>query len=168
MKPRYRFRFGIGTIVTLLLAVIAGYLFYRQNVGGRPPIIQHQVTGNSPRAIAPVPEYLLRHKGELLLTAGQEAQIQHLAQAYRHEVAAVQQSLSAAAKKFAADMERRSGAERPESREIIAASAEVQRLSAVVFTIRYSYWTRACMILNPGQRQQAIALSRQATLADLH
>ena len=93
-----KFNIGAGTLVTVLLALaIGGYGVYQQRkIAAQPPVVERVVQGTTPHGIAPVPEFLLRHRAELMLSDAQVQRIQTIATAYRKDVAPYQQRMNTA------------------------------------------------------------------------
>lgn len=164
-----KLRFGAGTLISLALVLaIGGYSVYQQKrVSSQPPVIERTLQGNGPRGIAPAPEFLLRHRGELALTAAQAQHISAIAALFRKDVTPSQQQLDTASAQYQKYMERVGSDARPDMQKIQQHSAEVQRLSSVVATTRHIYWQQACATLTTGQHQQVETLLPHVTLKDL-
>jgi hypothetical protein len=115
-----------------------------------------------------VPEFLLRHRGELTLSAEQVKKITVVAAAYRHDIAPFKPQVAAATAAYQKYLERTQNEKRPEMAEIEKQGAEVQRLSNILATSRHSYWKQARAVLTPQQQQRADALvTTQAKPDDL-
>ncbi|HEY3379962.1 MAG TPA: hypothetical protein VGL77_21010 [Armatimonadota bacterium] len=166
---KLKLRFGAGTIVALVLALVfVGYTFVQgRRKAVTAPVIERHVIGDEAEGIAPVPEYLLRHQQELTLSTAQVTRVRRVADAYRRDIAPVQQQLTIATKKYQQYVERAQGATRPTIQELNAQSATYQRLSRVKTTTRHAYWQQARALLTPAQRQRVDALCKQARLQDL-
>lgn len=164
-----KFRIGAGTIVTVLAALlIGGYGVYQQRKAAvQPPVVERTVQGTTPRGIAPVPEFLIRHQNDLQLSASQVKRLRAIAAAYRKDIAPYQQQMSAAATAYQQRVERTKAKERPTMQELQRASGDVQRVSNIVVTTRHAYWQQARRVLTAPQRAQADGLIAKATLQDL-
>ena len=164
-----RLHFGAGTIITLTVAMmIGGYALYQQQrTNAQPPVVERQLRGVTAGGIAPAPEFLLRHRRELQLAANQVRQIEHLAAAFRADIAPVQQKMSTAAAAYRKFMERDRHGIRPEQQEIDGRAADIERWSGVMATTRQAYWQRARSILTDTQRDRLASLLPKATLDDL-
>ena len=164
-----KFRFGIGTAIALLLALAAiGVTLYRHHQETtKPPIIEREVRGNTSHGIAPVPEFLLRHRQELGLSDTQVQRITRIAAQYRKDIVPVDEKLVAADKNFQQYVERHKNEPRPDTQQIEGNGSEIQRLSAVKFATRFAYWQQSRKVLNDTQQPRADALAKQATLKDL-
>jgi hypothetical protein len=161
-------KIGAGTLVTVALALaIGGYgVYQQQRTAARPPVIERQVRGATASGIAPVPEFLLRHRRELALTAAQADAIGRIAAHYRRDIQPTERQLAVASRAFAAFISK--PGKRPLAAPAISArSADVQRLSAALVMTRQAYWRQALATLRPAQQQQARTLTSAATLADL-
>lgn len=164
-----KFRIGAGTIVTLVLVLlIGGYGVYQQRrSAAQPPVVERTVQGTTPHGVAPVPEFLLRHRADLVLSEGQGRRIQKIATAYRKDIWPYQQRMKTASAAYQKTMERRQQGKRPSVQELQRSSGDVQQLSSVVVTTRHAYWRQARAVLTPPQQKKADDLVAKATLRDL-
>lgn len=164
-----KFRIGPATMITLIIvAMIAGYSLYQQHrTNAQPPVIERQVSGATAAGIAPVPEFLLRHRAELALTAEQVAKLKGISAAFRKDIAPMQRQLTASAAAYRQYLDRTRTNNRPKAGEIESQSADIQRWSGVMATTRQAYWQQARDVLTATQRQRADALLAKVTVADL-
>lgn len=164
-----KIRIGAGTIIAVLLALlVGGYFIYQQwKAAKQPPIIERQVQGVT-HGIAPVPEFALRQAEALRLTPSQREKIQHLAIAYRADIAATKQQLNTAADRYQKYLESAASANKTIHRKDMEQnSEEIQRLSGIVSTTRHSYWQQVLSVLTPEQQQTATKLIGSAKLTDI-
>jgi hypothetical protein len=161
--------FRTSTIITILIVVALGGLglVQRWKTDNRPPVVERKIETTTPSGIAPAPEFLLRHREELVLTASQAQQITELAAAYRIDIADAQRRLDKAAIKYGQYLEGTRKNARTGVGTLQAQGGEVQHLSSVIAATRHSYWERARGMLADEQRAQADALVRQAKITDL-
>lgn len=164
-----KFRIGAGTLVTVLLALaIGGYGVYQQRkIAVQPPVVERVVQGDTPHGIAPVPEFVLRHRAELALNDAQLQRIQKIATAYRKDVAPYQQRMQRASADYQQNMDRAQHGKRLSRQELQQAGADMQQLSSIVVTTRHAYWQQARAVLTEKQQAQVDGLVSQATLRDL-
>ena len=165
MKAKFR----LSSLIILLAALgFGGYQAYRfHQAAARPPVIERKIERNSPRGLAPVPEYLLRQAPALALTPAQVAQVTRIAAAYRHDVAPALKQLDAASKNYADYVDRHGQGTRLSLQEVEKHAADVRGLSSVVVTTRHAYWQQARAVLTAPQRRQAEELLKHSTLNDL-
>ncbi|MHB9026106.1 MAG: hypothetical protein ACYC7E_18355 [Armatimonadota bacterium] len=168
-KPKLPLHIGVGTLITVGLALIIGgysvYQHYREAY--RPPIIERQVQGAALKGIAPVPEFLLRHRQELSLSSAQAQKITVIAATYRRDIAPTKRQVDIAAEEYQKYLERAQDEKRPDPIDIDRQGATVRRLSRILATARHSYWKQARAVLTPTQQQQADALAARAISNDL-
>jgi hypothetical protein len=164
-----KFRIGAGTLITVLLAlVIGGYGVYQQRrLAAQPPVVERVVQGATPAGIAPVPEFLLRHRAALALSDAQVKRLHAIAAAYRKDVAPYQQQMHTASAGYQHKVEVAQHGKRPSLQQLQNAGGDVQQLSSVVVTTRHAYWQQARAVLTARQQAQADALVSLATLRDL-
>jgi hypothetical protein len=162
-------RFGAGTLIAIILALlVGGYAIYQQRVrAARPPIIERQVTGTSPRGIAPTPEFLLRHTKELVLISEQVKGITAIAAAYRKDIAPVQKQLTVAADQYRQYLQQEQRANRVDAAQLDTRGADVRRLSGVMTTTRHAYWRQAKAVLTAAQVKTLEPLLTHLTANDL-
>ncbi len=168
MTQPVKARFGPSTAILLIIIVIlAGVAIYR-HTRHTPPIIENTVTGGSAtRGIAPVPEFLLRHKRELVLADPQLFAITDLAAEYRSEIQGPSQHLRKAADAYQTYLEAQKNAKKVNAQALAEAGAEVERLSGDVAAARHAYWTKARAVLTPAQQSMADALAAHPKASDL-
>lgn len=164
-----KFRIGTGTIVTVLLALaIGGYGVYQQRrIAAQPPVVERVVQGDTPHGIAPVPEFLLRHRAELGLSNAQAQRVQKIAAKFRKDVAPYQQRMNTASANYQKKMERAQGRNRLSQQELQQVGVDVQQLSSIVVTTRHSYWQQARAVLTEKQQALVDRMVSRATLRDL-
>lgn len=164
-----KFRIGAGTIIAILVALaIGGYSIYQQRrIAAQPPVVERVVQGSTPHGIAPVPEFLLRHRTEFALSNAQAQRIRAIAAAYRKDVAPYQQRMNTASADYQKKVERTQSGKRLSVQELQQAGGVVQQLSSIVVTTRHSYWQQARAVLTPQQQAQVDGVVSQATLPDL-
>ncbi len=164
-----KFHIGAGTLITVFLALaIGGYSVYRQHrIAAQPPMVERIVHGSTGAGITPAPEFLLRHRLELALSAAQLERIQHIATAYRHEIAPLQQQATAVSADYRQQVEQTHQGKRPSLQDLQHAGGELTHLSSVLVTTRQSYWRQACAVLSTEQQGQADRLVTRATLEEL-
>jgi len=164
-----KLKLGMGTIITFLIVLAIGGMSVAQRMKGdaHPPVIERKVEVTTSHGIAPAPEFLLRHKKGLALTAAQEGEITRLAAAYRKDIAPLQRQADAAMKDYQQYMDRAQKGPRPDTQTLQAQGGDVQHLSSVMAATRQAYWKRAQGMLTETQRRQVDALMPQATLNDL-
>lgn len=164
-----KIRIGAGTIIAVLLALlVGGYFIYQQRKAARqPPIIERQIQGVT-HGIAPVPEFALRQAEALRLTPVQREKIQHLATAYRADIAPTKKQLDAEADRYQKYLESAAKANKSIKRKDMEQnSEEIQRLSGIISTTRHSYWQKVLSVLTPEQQQAATKLVGDAKRTDL-
>jgi hypothetical protein len=166
VKPRFK----AGTVILLVaIACIVGtVIVQRVRARNTPPTIERTVTGSSAsRGIAPVPEYLLRHRRELALADAQVYAITDLAAAYRTEIQRPWLRLRKASATYQRYLEAQRAAKQVNAQALANAGFEVQRLSGVVAAARHAYWTKARAVLTPTQQRTADALTAHVKASDL-
>jgi len=168
-KRKFPLRIGVGTLITFGLAlIIGGYSVYQQRqAAARRPVVERQVQGTSLSGIAPVPEFLLRHRQELSLSSEQVQKITAIAATYRRDIAPAKRQVDIAAEEYQKYLERAQDEKRPAPIDIDRQGETVRRLSRVLATARHSYWKQVCAVLTPQQQQQADALAARAQSNDL-
>lgn len=164
-----KFRIGAGTLITVLLALaVGGYSIYQQRrTAAQPPVIERTVQGAGPHGIAPVPEFVLRHRAELALSDAQAARIQRIAAAYREDVAPYQQQVQKVSADYQKKMERVQQGRRLNQQELQHAGDDVQQVSRILVTTRHAYWQQARAVLTKQQQMQVDGVISKATLRDL-
>lgn len=164
-----KIRIGAGTIITFVLVLIfGGYSLIRQRQQEKiPTIVERTVHGNTANSVSPVPEFLLRHKMELSLSSSQIQRIEKIAVAYRKDIEPYQQQIKKATVEYDSRIKLRQQQKKLSLKELQQASAEVQRLSAIMVTSRQAYWQKSSSVLTAQQRLQLTDLVKKAGLADL-
>jgi len=152
----------------LIVLAVGGYqLINRMKSDARPPVIERKVEVTTPNGIAPVPEFLLRHKEELALTEVQQRKISDLASAYRKDVAPLRRQLDAAVKNYQQYMDRAGKGPRPDTQKLQAQGGGVQHLSGVMAATRQAYWEQGRKMLTEEQQKKVDRLLPRATIEDL-
>ena len=164
-----KFRIGAGTIITVVIALaIGGYGVYQQRrIAAQPVVVERTVQGATPQGVAPVPEFILRHRTDLVLSEVQVQRIHKIATAYRKDVGPYQQRMKTASAEYQKTMERRQQGKHLSLQELQRSSGDVQQVSSVVVTTRHAYWEQARAVLSAPQQTQVDKLVSTATLQDL-